>query len=159
MAELVILGAGLVMLAANMDTTNSKKDPVPDYIRALGKKREGWEQPTREEQKRRNPVVNQRVKGSSYNDAPFKVVTSNAGNSVITPEFRAHYTRMLQRNRLRPAKELDKVWRQPTQTLQSVDGVGVAHGLSTHMQDRWPIDIRTSYVPYAYSGALSAYKH
>lgn len=157
MTELVIIGAGLTLLAAFSDTTNSKKDPVPSHVRAFDANRVGWEQPTREEQKRRNQTKVSAVQGSSYNDAPFANVTRNEGNAVMTPEFRAQYTKMLQANRLRPVRDLDRQHRQPTLFMQTFDG-GMSQGLSVHAQDRWPIDVRLDMAPMRYAGAVSVYK-
>jgi hypothetical protein len=157
MTELVIIGAGLTLLAAYMDTDNTSKDPVPAHIRALDATRTGWEQPTREEQKMRNQVKKSAIQGGAYNDIPFAVVTRNEGNAVMTPEFRAKYTQMLRANRVRPSRDLDKSYRQPTMFKQTYAG-GESQGLSVSTLDRWPIETRLDLAPMRYAGALSGYK-
>lgn len=159
MIELILLGAGFAVLAWYIPTKTAPRryDGTPALL--FDKNREDWAQPTRDAQKRRNPVV-PRAQGNAYNDEPLKVVSRNSSNEVFTDAFRKRYIEMLNKNRLRPATSLTKHWQSTSSHMQQTVGqgfVGKATAQSTQ-NTNLPYEFTSNYVPAMFAGALSPYK-
>jgi uncharacterized protein affecting Mg2+/Co2+ transport len=159
MIELILLGVGFAILGWYIPVKSAPKryDGTPTVL--FDKNREGWAQPTRDEQKRRNPVV-QRAQGNAYNDEPLKVVSRNSSNEVFTDAFRQRYIEMLNKNRMRPSTLLTKHWQSTSSHMQQSVGngyIGKATAQST-LNTTLPYEFTSNYVPSLWAGALSGYK-
>jgi hypothetical protein len=166
MTELVILGAGIMLLASQIDTKNL--DTTKHYLapgdprRLLSKTRAGAEQPTPDEQKRRNPLNVHRARGQSNNDLAFINVTPNAANALLNPAFRDKYVKMAQMNRVRPPASLETHYNIQTSHMQQAVGIGYqgkAQGQTIRGTNRLPVVSTSGFIPTLYAGAVSSYKH
>lgn len=159
MIELAILLAGFAALAWNIPVNGQAVDRYAGkpYGR-FDANREGYEQPTRDMQKRRNPVV-PRAAGNAYNDSVLSSVNRSSANVVFSEAFRQNYTDMLNKNRVRPSKLLDKFWKSTSSHMQgtySSGFVGKATAQST-LDTSLPYEFTSDYVPGIYAGVYTPY--
>lgn len=159
LVELLILGAGFALVAYNIPVKGApfRYSNLPGPM--FAQNREGWAQPTRDAQKRRDPVV-PRAQGNAFNDAPLNVVTRSNSNEVFTDAFRVRYMDMLKSNRLRPAPSLDRFWQSTSSHMQQTVGNGYQGKASAQstLNTKLPYSFTTDYVPSLYAGALSSFK-